>query len=779
MKIFRRILLIITLVCCAIQSANAASFTIKRIETQGNQRLTSRAVLSYAPVHVGQKFDTSKSGAIIQSLFASGDFSNVQLLRRGNTLIVRVQESPVISQLIVTGNKEIDDKKLQPALDQLKIKVGSAYQARALNDFRQGLVEGYHNMGRYDVAVLIQVKKEQYNTVSIHVTVKEGVVTKVGYIRFSGNRAFSDHKLRSVFTLTTPGLLTFFSHHDRYSTFQLQQDLIALQNFYYNHGYLDFRVVSKQTPVSSDKRRAGIYIKVHEGSVYHISGYKVGGKYANDAVIAKMITVKPGQVFSRQSIVDIDTNITDYFASRGHAFPKVNAVPRIDRAKRTVFLNYDVSAGRRVYVRYIDVAGNHRTTGKSLRYQMRQLEGSLYSIKKIKESKRRMANLPYFKDITVTPNPVPGANNLVDLNYHVTEVSAGRASVQGGYSDAEGLLYGANISDPNIMGTGKFASIGFQRSASSSQYNVGYTNPYYTIYGMSRGFNLYYTHTTPSDVKLDAYTMDSYGGSVNYTLPLSEYNYLSFGYGYGHFAVSHINPATISPGAYEFSHFHHSPYNNLTGSIGLGHSTLDRAIFPMNGNVQNLSVTFGVPALDSSLSYYKAIYSGRWYYPLGSYGFVLHPNLTLGYGNGYGKVKSLPFFMNFYGGGIDTLPGYEPNSLGPQNPNQLGSAVGGNAEIFSGVSLIFPNGLSDDVRTSLYVAVGGIFQEHHTAGNPGNPGKPATHYESMKLGHLRGSAGLLVSWHSPFGIISLGYGVPFNAKGARTQRFGFTFGTSL
>lgn len=781
MTYFKKILWVVGSLFIVVQSAYASTFIVNRIQVVGNQRLTSSAVLSYLPVHIGQKFNTDESAAIISALYKSNHFSDVSLLRRGNTLVVKIKEKPTIGRFVITGNKKIDDKKLKPVLKDLKLQVGDVYSAEKMNEFRQGLVEAYKNMGRYDVVVTDTVKPTPYNTVDVHVVVHEGITTKVHSIHFSGNHAFSDHTLREQFTLTTPGIFTILNHRDLYSPLQLDKDLVSLQNFYFNHGYLEFRVLSKKVEISPDRKHANIYIQIYEGPVYHLSGCKITGKYAANKELKKIISeLKVGEVFSRKKIIEIDTQIGNYFSDRGYAFPKINATPDLNRAQRTVFLTFNIETGSRTYVRFVHVAGNSRTTGKALRYQMRQLEGSTYSLKEINESKRRIANLPYFKDIEVTPTPVEGASNQVDLNYHVTEVSAGRASVQGGYSDVDGFIYGASISDPNFMGTGKYASIGFQNSDYAQHYSIGYTNPFYTTSGMSRGFNIYYTHTTPSDVNLDEYTMDTYGLNINYSMPLSEYNYLTFGYGYSHVDIEHVNPLTLSPSAYQFTLLHGTEYNDFTGSVGIIHSSLDRAIFPMSGNYQALSGTLGVPIFDSSLGYYKLDYSGRWYWRLGHRsGFVLHPHLMAGYGDGVGDVKSLPFFLNYYGGGIDTLPGYEPNTLGPQNPNDPGNAVGGNFEVFGGLNLIFPIGIQS-IRTSLFVDFGNIFQTHKTAGNPGSPRVGPIRYEDVDFDNLRFSGGLLVSWNSPFGIISVAYGMPFNVKtGDNVQQFGFTFGTSL
>jgi len=756
----------------------ASGFIVQHIRVQGNQRVSPAAVLSYVPVHIGQTFDSQQSSAILNSLYKSGYFSNIKLLRSGNTLIVRVHELPIISKMSLSGNKAISKKHLMPALKALNLEVGDVYHYEKLNEFKMGLEDAYRNMGRYNVSIDTQIKKMPYNTIALNIVIKEGHIAKVRHIEILGNHAFSEHTLKDQFRLTTPGLFTLLSHRDRYSPMQLSKDVSNLTNFYYNHGYLDFKIVSKKVTVLPNHKGVKILVRIHEGAVYRISGYRVSGKYANNSKIHDMIGIKTGEVFSRKKLVRINADIANYFANTGYAFPKINAKPTLNRAKLTVFLTFEVKPGKRVYIRQIHFLGNQRTEDKVLRTQMRQLEGSVYSLRNIKESKRRLANLPYLKDIKAIPVPVEGKLDLVDLNIHAKEVNAGRASIQGGYSDVDGLLYGASINEPNFLGSGRAVAIGFQRSEYSSQYNFSYTNPFYTTYGMSRGFSIYYTHTTPGKVNLESYTTDSYGASMRYSVPISEFNYFSFGYGYSHIAIGNANPNIISPGAYQFLLLHPSPYNNFMANVGLVHSHLDRAIFPREGSLQQLNVALAVPILHSSLGFYKATFDAKWYWSLG-HGFIVHPHVLLGYGDGYGGVNSLPFFSNFFGGGIETLLGYEPNTLGPQNPNETDAATGGNVETFAGLNLIFPNGITEKLRTSLYVAFGNIFQTHRTAGNPGNPGAGPTIYQSVSLKNIHGSAGLMVSWFSPIGIISVGYGIPFNVKGARVQQFGFTFGGSI
>lgn len=751
-----------------------SSFVVRHIQVQGLQRISNNTVMAAIPLHVGQTYQSTEGNDIIAALFHTGFFSDVQLMRQNNTLVIRVVERPTIDSVNITGNKSIKSAQLKPVLKKLGIVVGDTFNPSELHAIVVGLQQQYALLGHGGAVITPQVKTLSRNRVSIHIVVQEGKASIVHSIRFVGNQAFSQHELLSQFKLTTPGILTWFNHKDRYSQMRLDDDLQNLQNFYFDHGYLDFRVVSHQV-TQLPTGGVTILVSIYEGPVYHLSGYKLSTvKLPNDLApkVQELLSqFKSGDVFSRKQIIDVNKKIGDYLADHGYAFPVINPIPDINHTTHQVFLNYDIQSGHRVYVRKIHILGNTRTSGTVVRTQLRQMEGSEYSLKDVNESKRRIANLSYLNNVEVTTTPVPNTNNQVDLNYHVHEVSAGRASVQAGYSDVDGFLYGASVSEPNFMGSGKYVSVGFQRSAYTSTYSLSYNNPFYTTSGISRGYSVYYNHTTPANVNLEPYNMDDYGTSLTYGIPISEYDQLSLGGGYDHIAISNVNQQLLSPSVVGFLNTNPSPYNQFKVISGISHATLDRAIFPTSGNEQSVSGTLGAPAFKSSLGYYQLGYDARVYVPL-FYGFILNPHMTLGYGNGYGNTHQLPFFNNYYAGGLQTLPGYNANTLGPKNPNNTSQALGGNVETLAGMNFILPDFISHKVRTAVILDAGNIFQTNQFNG---------ISYESVSLNNLRVTTGIMVSWWSPLGApLDFSLAVPLNKKpGDQLSLFGFSFGATI
>lgn len=817
MKFSKRIFLIVTLVAFIVQFNLAESFIVRHIEVDGLQHLSEGTVLSNLPVHVGSDFTESHSSDVLQSLYQTGFFNDVRLYRRADTLVISVKERPAIGLIKITGNKEIASDKLQTVLQKMGITEGQIFDSSKLNEITQGLHQQYDMLGLYAAKIDTQVIPESKNRVTLKIHIDEGPIVKVGAIHTKGNVAFREHTLLKSFKLSKTNIFTFYTHADRYSQAQFEQDLDSLRNFYLDHGYLEFQVVSRDVQISPDHKKAYLTVVVSEGPQYHISGYSLQGPYADNKAVKKIAgNLHSGEVFSRAKIMAINKAIENYLATRGYAFSRVMIQQRLNPPDHTLFLILSIETGRYVYVHEINFVGNSRTQDKPLRMRLRQMEGSVYSLSRVNESKRLLANLPYLQDITVDTIPVPGLADQVDLNYHVTEVNAGKASVNGGYSDVDGFMYGASISEPNFMGTGKFLGLNYTRNGYQSDYQFSYNNPFYTIDGVSRGFNLYYNHATPNrKLGFDPFTMDDFGGSVTYGIPISGFNMFSVGYGYDNIKISGVRQVVVTndegklvpssspaaPGVLEFTRDHTRPFNQFNITTGISHSTLDRAVFPNSGNAQSISVINGLPLLgtnnqgkDPSVGYYKGVYSGAWYWPLG-YGFVFNPHTSIGFGGGYGKESVLPFYDNFYMGGITTLPGFEPNTLGPRNPNtgfnpKTGQyqgrplAIGGNFSVLGGLNFIFPNFISERIRTGLILDAGNVFQtdriQYSKEEKELNPHLKPIIYEDISFKNIRVSTGLMISWYSPIGPLEFSIARAIVKKsGDQLALFGFSFGTSF
>ncbi len=791
MRIIRQFLLALVLSVSSISAFSAPSenaFKVSSIQVIGLHRVPKPTVIRLLPIKVGKVMTLSLSNKVITTLYNSGFFKDVQLSKRGKQLVIRVKERPLIAMINISGNKEITGKKLKPVLDRIGIKIGETFYPNKLNQVVMGLQHEYDTTGFHGVTVTPVVTSESRNRVAIKIKIHEGKVSKVTSIKIEGNEAFSAFSIRRHMAMSRKNLISWFTHSDRYSEANLGRDMAAIDTFYRNNGYIRFRFTERKATRGANG--VSIILGVNEGEQYHIGKVAISGDtLAQDEHILPLFTLKEGHIFSLREMNHTRDLINAYYGNNGFAFPNINPVTVIDDKTHTVNVTFQISPGLKVYVRHIYFSGNTRTADDVLRREMRQLEGSLYSTVAVERSKERLNLLGFFQSVVVGSKAVLGHPDMVDLHVQVEETHTGKAQVQGGYDNEHGFLYGASVTEPNFMGTGDALSFGFQNSLATQNYNVSYTDPYYLPSGVSRGESIFYSKiSNQSGINLDAsYDQDGFGGNIFYGFPVTERDRLSLGYGYERVNIKDLQTDGVQAAVPSVRDFmtpkgENTPessmiYDDFKVNAGWSYNGLDRAIFPTRGSSSSLGVEVGVPLLNSSLGYYITTYDARWFKPLG-HGFILKFHGLVGYGTGFGNHNKtsgrLPFFKNFYAGGISSLPGFEANTLGPYN-NTADTAIGGNLETIFGMNLIIPNPFSDHLRTSLLLAAGNVFQS--TVYAPDTADSDLTNIDSFSFKRLRMSAGLMVSWLSPMGMLSVSLAWPISKHSTdQTQAIGFTFG---
>ena len=762
------------------QLATAETFKVASIDVQGAQRITKATIINDLGVNVGQDFNTANSSKYIRSLYDSHFFSSVSLAKRGNTLIVIVEERPTIASIKIDGYQSIDKDKINDVLKNAGLVEGDELDRANLKKFTESLQQQYYQMGRYNAAVTETVTKpDSRNRVSVNVNVSEGRVAKIEQIQILGTKTFSEHKLVDQLDIDTTNILSFFTKDDEYSRDKLDTSADKLIDFYQDHGYLHAKVDSVQAQLSPKRDAIYVTFKITEGDQYKVSTIKIlGNTIIPLASVEKMLQLKSGDVFSKSKLKDSQKSITDALGDKGYAFANITVTPTVDDVNKTAALVLFVDPGQKVYVRHVTFTGNNQTAENVLRREVRQLEGSLSSTREIQNSEQRIKNNlgTYIQDAKSGITPVPGKADQVDLNYNVTETPPANAMVQISYG-TDGFGYGASLTNNNWLGTGKSMSVVFNRTPYVTNYSLNYLNPYYTIDGISRGFSIYANNYNNGAVNIANFSDRNYGGSVTYGVPISEKNdQITFGYGYESTTIGVGN----APSAQITSFFQDqnisttstAAFNQLILSTGWGRNNLDRAIFPTKGVNQVVDAKVYFPLGVHKLEYYKGGYTAHAYYPLG-HDFVLSGLGAMNYGMGFGGTDQLPFFQNYYVGGVGSIRGFDTNSLGPRD--SLGNSIGGNLEANASAALIFPNFISpNSLRTSWFFDGGNVYNTRRNTASWAGGGNP-------KSGPVRVSTGLNIEWRIPMvGLISFSFAEPLNAqRGDSKDFFQFNFGTQF
>jgi outer membrane protein insertion porin family len=742
-------------------------FVVKDIRVEGLQRTEAGTVFSYLPVKVGDTMNAEKAQQALRALFATGFFQDVRLEVENDVLIVLVQERPAIASIDFTGMREFEPDNLRKALREVGMAEGRIFDKALLDAAEQEIKRQYLARGLYGAEVQTTVTPLERNRVGISISVNEGETAKIRGISIVGARAFREKDLVDLFVLRTPGWLTWYTKHDRYSREKLGADLETLRSFYQNRGYLDFNILSTQVSITPDRKDIYITVNVSEGDKYTVSDVQLSGQMlVPKEELEKLVQLKPGDVFSREKLSASTKAIAERLGNDGYAFANANAVPNIDKEKRTVAFNIVVDPGRRVYVRRIEVAGNTKTRDEVVRREMRQLEGAFYDASKIQLSRRRIDRTQYFSEVNVETQPVEGRSDQVDVLYTVKEKPTGALLFGVGFSSVEKIAISSSITQSNAFGTGKFLSANVSNGSVNKVYSLSYLDPYYTVDGVRQGFDVYKRRTDASQLILGPYVTDSVGGGVKFGYPISEKISVDFGATLESTQLQVFSDPSTSPSGVasppQYINFVNQfgssyRYGSLTG--GWAADTRDSLIQTNNGTLARVAVE----AAGGDIQYYRLGYTQQWYHQL-SRDYTISLRGDIGYAGGLGG-KPLPFFKNYYVGGPDSVRGYRPFSLGPQDAN--GNAVGGNRKVAATAEFLFPMPgatREESLRLSAFLDAGQVYGQG----------------EKLNLSELRYSTGIGVSWSSPFGPLRISYGVPVNKKDIdHVQKIQFTFGTGF
>jgi len=734
-------------------------FTVRDIRVEGLQRVEPGTIFASLPFRIGDQYNDEKGSAAIRALFALGLFKDVRLEVNGDVLIVIVEERPTVAEVDFVGAREFDKDTLRRALRDIGLTEGRPYDQALADRAEQELRRQYINRSLYGAEVVTTVTPIERNRVNLTFTVTEGEPARIKDIRIVGNQAFSEGTLKDLFDLDTGGWLSWYTKSDRYSRAKLNADLETLRSYYLNRGFLEFRIDSTQVAISPDKQDITITINVTEGERFLVKDVKLEGNYlGKEDEFKSLVKIRPGEPYNAEQVAETTKAFTDHFGTFGYAFARVEAQPDIDRSRNLVSFTIAADPSRRAYVRQVNISGNNRTRDEVIRREFRQFESSWYDGDRIRLSRDRVDRLGFFKEVNVETSDVPGTADQVDLNVAVVEKPTGSLQLSAGFSSAEKLALGFSIKQENAFGSGHYLGVELNTSKYNRVISFNTVDPYFTADGISRTLEVYHRNSRPYEEQGGNYSLATTGAGIRFGVPFSEVDTVYFGATYER---TEIRPGTNIPAAY-LAYGERFGYTSAAVPLSIGWSRDDRdsAIAPTRGRLQRLN---GELSLVGDARYWRGNYQYQQYLPLTrQYTFAF--NGELGWGKGM-SGQSFPVFKNFYSGGLGSVRGFEQGTLGPRDIT--GASLGGPRKITLNAEVLtpFPGAGNDrSLRLFGFFDVGSVFGEH----------------ERVRLGNLRASTGIGVSWISPIGPLRFAWARPVRSfAGDRIQRIQFQIGTSF
>lgn len=742
-------------------------FVVKDIRVEGAQRTEAGTIFSYLPVRVGETFTDEKSTAAIKSLYNTGFFKDVQIEVQGNVLVIVLEERPSVAAIEFTGMKEFEKDVLIKALKEIGVGEGRVFDKASVDRAEQELKRQYLSRGLYGVQLTTTITPIERNRVNVNFVVNEGDVARIKKISFIGNKAFSDADLQKIIALSTPGWFTWYSKSDQYSKQKLSGDLETLKSYYQNRGYIEMNVDSTQISITPDKKDIYITINLTEGEQYTVTDLKLEGEtFGRDEEFKSLLVLKTGETYSAAKLTESTKRITDRMGNFGYAFANVNANPDVDREKKEVAFTIFLDPGKRVYVRKIGFSGNTTTRDEVIRREFRQFEGSWYDGQKIRLSRDRVDRLGYFKEVTIETPEVAGSTDQIDANLNVVENPTGNFTLGAGYSQAEHFTFSGGLSKSNAFGSGDTIAINVNTGLINRTIALSRFEPYITDEGISRSEEVYLRTNTAPLGSVGSYNVRSIGSDLKFGVPFTELDTVFFGIG-----VEHTDVVTQTGSPYRYQKYvadygtgqiFYVPENPVNGTpsyinevpgeaktlafpftAAWQRDSRDSALTPSIGSYQRANLEIAVLG---DLKYMRSVYNRQYYLPLFNNFATLALNGEIDYGRGFGG-KAFPIFKNWYAGGIGSVRGFEPASLGSKDP-VTGDSTGGASRLILNAELqfSFPGSTDRSLRWFLFTDAGNVYDEG-----------------AAFKGGVKASFGVGITWLSPMGPLKLSLAHDVNA----------------
>lgn len=735
------------------------------VRIQGNRRIESTAILNVIKMHAGDTLFNDKTDADIRAIYKLGHFQDVQALKeesdKGVVLVYSVQEKPIVREITFEGNKEITTEKLKEALE---LRQNSVFSSKDLAKSVAKIKKMYGDEGYYLADVQTKTKKSPPSDLTVSITIVEGDKILIKEIRFDGNKAFSNSKLKGIMETKEKWFMSWLTGAGTYKEEVLKNDSLLLSDYYLNNGYVNVKVGEPVIKLNETKTALDVSIGITEGEQFRIGAIGFKGELLDPAAdLRKKLKSEPGEIFNR-SILRADIGVlTDVYGDKGYAFATINPQTNMDNEKKTIDMTFDIEKGELVSIERINIAGNPKTRDKVIRREMRVTESGLYSATGMKRSKQNLMNLGFFEEANIA-TAKGSASNKLNVNVDVKEKPTGTFSIGGGYSSLDGFIGQGSVQQANFLGLGLKANLSASIGGKSKTYALGLSDPYFMDTKWTLGGDIYRSERIYSD-----YTRRLTGADIKGGYPINDF--------IGTFLMYKYETKDLFDPSIAYQALHDIDVNDAyplgksaTSSIysSITHNNTDYRLDPSTGMINSFSAEYA--GLGGSNKFARFITDHTYFHPLYKK-LVASTKLTLGYIQEVGPP--VPIDEKFYLGGIYSLRGFKSRTVSPIknesikdiNGNQVNEQIylGGDKEVIGNIELTFPL-LSDvGLKGVVFFDYGNSFTDRSTL------------FDSMLM-----SYGWGIRWASPIGPLRLEYGIPINPRNvidSKSGRLEFSIGT--
>ncbi|WP_051908486.1 outer membrane protein assembly factor BamA [Candidatus Odyssella acanthamoebae] len=708
--------------------------TVKSIKVTGNKRIESTTVLSYIPIKPNKAYDQSELNDALKDLYNTGYFSDVQINRQADTLVIDVTENAIINQVAFEGNSKLKDDKLK---EEVQLRPREVLSRTKIQSAQQRILDIYRRMGRYNATVVPKVIKQNDNRVDLVFEINEGDVTHVRKVNFIGNHHIKSSHLEKALLTKQTRWYRFFASDDTYDQDRFIADQQLLREYYYDSGYPDFRLINAVSELTPDQKDLFLTFTLEEGERYSFGKMTIQSeiKKIDPKGLYSLITYAEGDWFSRKMIEKTIQAITEAVGIQGFAFAQVEPVIVKNKDSKTVDITYEIKKGPRVYIERIEIRGNDRTRDEVIRREIRLQEGDAYNSTFVKRAEQNLNDLGYFKkvDVSIEAGSTPDKAKMI---INVEEQSTGELGLAIGFSTLDRALGNIHFAERNFMGTGRTIHSDLTIASRRQEFDVGITDPYFMGYNLEVGADVFHIRSK----RISAFTEQNTGGRTHLGYKLTDNWFQNWSYTLQRDQISDV-PNLSS----EYIKRMKGSYINSAVGHSLVYDRRNSRREPTAG--YTLTFSNSLAGLGGDIGYLKNALGGSVFYsPLDE--VILNARITAGHilkTNKRIRVADQIFL------GADSFRGFAYGGMGPRDAKTM-DAIGGSRYWVGTVEAMFPIGLPNEfgVKGALFSDFGSVWGSELKI--PNNP--------ILDKKAMRASVGVGISWDSPFGPLRIDYAIP-------------------